>query len=200
MQPLDHRIFRRHLRILAACAVVLITPFAQPVHAQAVPSGFESRHSLWAGGECSYVSASFPYQSGQHIYGCGAFVNVRWAPHFDIEGNARWLAFGGFAGTTESSYLVGPRYIFRRFGKFQPYGKFLVGEGVIHYPYNIGDGSYFALAPGAGLNYRASRRLTVRVDYEYQIWRNSPGFENEPAHTLKPNGLHLGVMYRLLYF
>jgi hypothetical protein len=200
MRRPDHRIFPPPLRILACCAVALVALLPRPAQAQAVPSGFEERRSLWVGGQCSYVSASFPYQSERHVYGCGVFANMRWTPHLDLEGDARWLPFGGFAGTTESSYLAGPRYIFRRFGKIQPYGKFLVGRGLIHYPYGIGDGSYFALAPGAGVNYRASRRLTFRAEYEYQVWINSPGFVNEPAHSLRPNGFNIGVTYRLLYF
>jgi opacity protein-like surface antigen len=181
---------------LAFCVTLL----PAPAQAQVVPSGFESRHALWVGGECSTVSASFPYQSGQHIYGCGAFADLHWTPHLDVEGDARWLPFGGFAGSTESNYLVGPRYIFSRFGKFQPYGKFLLGEGTIHYPYQIGNNTYFALAPGGGLNYRVARRLTVRAEYEYQIWLNSPGFANEPDHRLKPNGFNLGVSYQVLHF
>jgi opacity protein-like surface antigen len=171
-----------------------------PAQAQVVPAGFESNHAVWVGGECSYFSASFPYQSGQHIYGCGAFANLRWAPHFDVEGDARWLSLGGFAGSTESSYLAGPRYIFSRFGRLQPYGKFLLGEGVIQYPYQIGKGTYLALAPGGGANYRVARRLTIRAEYEYQIWLNSPGFANEPNHMLKPNGLNVGVAYEVLHF
>lgn len=171
-----------------------------PAAAQVVPAGYELRHSIWAGGECSFFSASFPYQSGQHISGCGAFADARWAAHFDVEADARWLAFGGFAGSTESSYLAGPRYIFSRFGRFQPYGKFLIGAGAIHYPYQIGTGTYFTLAPGGGVNYRAARRLTIRADYEYQIWTDSPGFANEPAHSLRPNGVSVGVAYQILHF
>ncbi|MGA2206309.1 MAG: outer membrane beta-barrel protein [Terracidiphilus sp.] len=178
------------------CAALLPVP----AQAQVVPSGFESRHAVWVGGECSTFSASFPYQSGQRIYGCGAFADLRWAPHLDVEGDARWLPAGGFAGSTESSYLAGPRYMFNRLGKFQPYGKFLLGEGSIHYPYQIGNRTYFALAPGGGLNYRVARRLTVRAEYEYQIWLNSPGFANEPNHHLAPNGFNLGVAYQVLHF
>ena len=200
MRRLEHPTLQPLRRVILTCAIALVALLARPMQAQVVYSGFEERHSLWVGGECSYVSASFPYQSGDHIYGCGAVVDVRWSPHVDVEGDARWLPLGGFAGSTESSYLVGPRYIFRRFGKFQPYGKFLVGAGVIHYPYKIGDRTYFAFAPGGGMNYRASRRLTLRAEYEYQIWQNSPGFIGEPAHSLRPNGFHLGVTYRLLYF
>ena len=200
MRRSHHRIFQPRLRLIACCAFMLIAFMPRAAQAQAVPSGFEERRSVWVGGECSYVSASFPYQSGQHIFGCGVFANMRWTPHLDMEGDVRWLPVGGFAGSTESSYLVGPRYIFRRFGKIQPYGKFLVGLGKIHYPYDIGDGTYFALAPGGGVNYRVSRRLTIRGEYEYQLWSNSTGFVNQPGHTLKPNGFHVGVAYRILNF
>jgi opacity protein-like surface antigen len=196
----NYRLRPSQWQILAAGAAVFFALLANSAHAQVVPSAFDSRHAIWAGGEGSYVSASFPYQSGQHIYGCGAFVDLHWTSHIDVEGDARWLPFGGFAGSTESSYLAGPRYTFKRFGRLQPYGKFLVGEASIHYPYRVGDQSYFALAPGGGLNYGASRRLTIRAEYEYQIWRNSPGFVNEPDHPLRPNGFHFGVAYRLLYF
>jgi opacity protein-like surface antigen len=185
---------------LSLCAVLLATMGAGLARAQAVYSGYEPNHALWTGGECSYFSASFPYQSGQRMYGCGAFANLRWTYHVDIEGSARWIAFSGFAGTTERTLLIGPRYIIHRFGKFEPYGKFLVGDGTIHYPYSIGTDSYFALAPGGGVNYRFSRRLTLRAEYEYQFWLNSPGFSNEPNHPLRPNGVNVGVAYRLWEF
>jgi opacity protein-like surface antigen len=194
------------------------------LRAQAVYSGYQANHAIWAGGECSVFSSSFPYQGGsgsnpiepviasprpaasfpgqgvQGIYGCGAFANLRWTYHWDIEGSARWLSFNGYQGTTERTLLIGPRYIIHRFGKFEPYGKFLVGNGSIHYPYSIGTGSYFALAPGGGVNFRLSRRLTVRAEYEYQIWLNSPGFTNEPNHQLHPNGINVGVAYRVWPF
>lgn len=70
--------------------------------------------------------------------------------------------------------------------------------GRIHYPYAIGDASYFALAPGAGTEYRVSRRWMLHADYEYQIWRNSPGYATEADHALTPNGVHIGVAYRIL--
>lgn len=191
----------RWLRCGALVASLLVALFlpAQS-RAQAVPAGFESRRSLWAGAECSYIYASFPYGSGQRIYGCGGFADLRWSSHWDAEMNARWLPFGTYANSTETNYLAGPRYLFNRFGKFQPYAKFLVGDGEIQYPYGIGSKSYFALAPGGGVNYRVARRWTIRLDYEYQIWHNSPGFAGEPDHTLTPNGLHLGVAYRAFYF
>jgi opacity protein-like surface antigen len=72
-----------------------------------------------------------------------------------------------------------------------------VGDGKIHFPFAIGDASYLALAPGAGANYRLSHRWMLRVEYEYQMWRDSPGFADEPKHELTPNGFHVGVAYRV---
>ena len=182
---------------LLSAAACLATSLAG---AQAVYAGFQPTHSIWVGAECSWFSASFPYQSGQRVEGCGGFANLRWTSHIDIEGNVRWLPWNDYPQTSERTLLAGPRYIFRRFGKFEPYGKFLVGDGTIHYPYKIGTDSYFALAPGGGVNYRLSRRLTVRAEYEYQIWLNSPGFTNEPKHALHPNGLNVGFAYKVWSF
>ena len=114
-----------------------------------------------------------------------------------LAGDARFLNWGGFEGSTESSYLAGPKVFILARGKFRPYGKMLVGVGKIHYPFAIGDAGYLALAPGAGTEYRVSRRWMLRIEYEYQIWHDSPGFANEPNHGLTPNGFHLGVAYRV---
>ena len=73
-----------------------------------------------------------------------------------------------------------------------------MGLGKIQYPFSIGSGTYLALAPGGGLNYRLSRRFSLRAEYEYQMWPGSPNFTNEPAHELTPNGFHAGIAYRLL--
>jgi opacity protein-like surface antigen len=165
--------------------------------AQVVPSAYRETRSLWVGAEGSDVSASFPYQSGQRLEGVGVFADFNLNGRVGIEGDARFLHFGGFEGTTESSYLAGPRVFLFEWRRLRPYGKFLVGDGKIHYPFAIGDGSYLALAPGGGVEYRLSHRWTVRGEYEYQMWHDSPGFANEPDHELTPNGFHVGVAYRV---
>ena len=85
----------------------------------------------------------------------------------------------------------------RRFGKLQPFALGLVGIGKIQYPFQIGRGSYLALAPGGGASYSIAHKWSVRGEYEYQLWLNSPNIHNEPAHQIKPNGFHVGVAYRL---
>jgi opacity protein-like surface antigen len=178
----------------ALCAALLLVP----AHAQVVPAAHGPRKSLWIGAEYSNISASFPYQSDQRLQGAGIFAVSHLNPYIGIEGDARFLHFGGFEGSTENNYLAGLDGFFLERERFRPYGKFLVGVGQIHYPFAIGNASYFAMAPGAGTEYRMSRSWMVRVEYEYQIWPNSPGYANEPNHMLMPNGFHIGFAYRVL--
>lgn len=185
----------------SGCITTLIMFSASLLHvsleAQTVPTAYLKPPLFWVGAEYSNVSASFPYQSSQRLAGMGVFADFRLNRRVGLEGDARFLHFGGFEDSTESSYLIGPKaYVFAR-GRFEPFGKFLVGKGKIHYPFSIGDASYLALAPGAGSDYRLSRRWMLRVEYEYQIWLDSPGYRDEPKHELTPNGFHVGVAYRV---
>jgi hypothetical protein len=182
------------IRCMAALAAGMVACAAQ---AQVVPSATGPGRALWVGAEYSNINASFPYQSNQRLWGIGGFADYHLAGHFAVEGEARFLRFQGFYGETEDNYLAGPRYMARRFGKLEPYAQCLAGIGKIQYPFQIGTGSYFAIAPGAGANYRLSRKWTVRGEYEYQLWLNSPNIANEPADQLRPNGFHAGIAYRL---
>ena len=185
----------------SCCNAILMTLAAAllsvPAKAQVAPSAYLRPYSLWVGAEYSNVHASFPYQSSQRLTGAGVFADLNWNGRFGLEGDARFLHFGGFEGSTESSYLVGPKIFLFEKRKFQPYGKLLIGVGRIHYPFEIGDASYFALAPGAGSGYRLSHRWMLRAEYEYQLWPESPGYANEPKHELTPNGFHVGVAYQI---
>jgi len=176
---------------------VLASLLAASAMAQVVPSAAGPGRSLWAGAEYSNINASFPYNSNQRLWGIGGFADYHVTTHIGVEGEDRFLRFNSFYGETEDNYLAGPRYMVRTFGKFQPYAQCLAGLGKIQYPFQIGNASYFAVAPGAGVNYRLSRRFTLRGEYEYQFWLNSPGFANEPAHQLTPNGFHIGLAYRI---
>ncbi|MGD0681058.1 MAG: porin family protein [Terracidiphilus sp.] len=179
---------------MTSLAAGLMVHLAQ---AQAVPSATRPAHSLWVGGEYSNINASFPYQSGQRLWGIGAFADYHLTSHIGIEAETRFLRFNSFYGETEDNYLAGPRYLARRWRRLQPYAQCLVGMGKIQYPFQIGSGSYLALAPGAGANYRISQRWSLRGEYEYQLWPGSPNI-GQPAHELTPNGFHVGIAFRLL--
>jgi hypothetical protein len=72
----------------------------------------------------------------------------------------------------DTTWLIGPRYsLFTVDRKFYPYVKGLVGIGQFNFPYNYAKGTYLAVAPGGGLDYRLSHRVRLRlVDFEYQLW------------------------------
>jgi opacity protein-like surface antigen len=171
--------------------------FANTVWAQSVPSATRFSHALWVGGEYSNISAGFPYASGQRLWGAGAFADYHLTSHIGIEGEARFLRFNSFYGETEDNYLAGLRYMARDFKRLQPYAQVLAGDGRIQYPFGIGSGDYFAIAPAAGVNYRIARRWSLRAEYEYQFWPDSPNISGEPAHKITPQGFHAGIAFRV---
>ena len=59
-------------------------------------------------------------------------------------------------------------------------------------PYKIGSGSYFAYAPGGGLDYRLTHRIVLRAEYEHQFWPSVPGIPGDPSHGLQPSGFNFG--------
>jgi len=178
--------------VLVACLPV------STARAQVVPSAIGPGRSLWVGGEYSNIQAGFPYQSSQRLSGPGVFADYHLTGHIAVEAEARFLRFNSFYGETEDNYLAGARYVVLRFGKFEPFAQGLVGIGKIQFPFNIGSGNYLAVAPGGGAIYRLSRKWSVRGEYEYQFWPNSPNIANEPAHEITPNGFHVGIAYRVL--
>jgi opacity protein-like surface antigen len=185
------------LRTICWVTALSASLLASVARAQAVPSATRPNHVLWVGGEYSNISAGFPYQSSQRLWGVGAFADYHLTSHIGVEAEARFLRFNSFYGETEDNYLAGPRYLVGRFGRLEPYAQCLVGLGKIQYPFVIGNESYLALAPGAGASYRLSRRWALRGEYEYQLWLNSPNFAGEPQHEITPSGFHVGVAFRL---
>jgi opacity protein-like surface antigen len=163
---------------------------------QAEPSGYQDKAALWVGADYANFSASFPYQSGNRLSGIATFADLNWSTHLSVEGEAQFLRWGGFASDSENSYLAGPRYRFNRIGPLHPYAKTLIGIGHINFPYDIGNATYFAVAPGAGAAYYLRRRWLVRAEYEYQFWLGSPGYAGQPDHPFRPNGFKVGLAFR----
>jgi hypothetical protein len=97
-------------------------------------------------------------------------VDVDTTRRFGFEGETQWLMFHQTNQLHLNTFLAGPRY-HHTWGKFQVYGKGLVGVGQFHFPYNYAQGNYLVIAPGGGVDYRWTRRVSFRlVDAEYQIW------------------------------
>jgi hypothetical protein len=150
-----------------------------------------------ASGPGSYVSAGGGYSAyqvdyGQRILGGGfVFVDVHPTWRYGLEGEARFLRMHSDEGVTQTTYLGGA-HVYLRPQAFRPYVKFLVGLGKMNFPFGYAQGSYLALAPGAGVDYLIGDRITVRaIDFEYQDW---PQFT---FGTLHPYGVSAGISIRL---
>lgn len=171
------------------------TAFAQ-VDASAIGSG----QSIWVGGSFLNMQVGFPYQSNVRMSGIGFLGQFDWTHHIAIEGTADFLRFDSFHGETQTAFLAGPKYIFMRRNTWRPYARFALGDIKVHFPFEIGDGNYFTLAPGGGLEYRFNRHWAARADYQYRFLLNSPNFSNEPQFGMHPNGLQLEISYRLKHW
>jgi hypothetical protein len=178
--------------VRAAAFVAALLPLVMLLHlraaAQASPTATGPGSSVVVGGG----AAMFQSVYGQRDLG-GGFVFADLQPHwrFGIEAEARYLRLHTSEQVTETNYLAGPRVLVRT-GRWQPYGKFLVGDGHIALPFQYGRGDFLALVPGAGLDLALNNVVTVRVvDFEYQLWRNFP------YGTMRPYGISAGLSFRL---
>jgi len=175
--------------ILFGLAVLLSPAF---LRAQARPTVSGPGSYVSVGGGASIYQADYGQRDlgGFMAYGD---ANLTW--RYGLEAEARFLNHHTDEDVTETNYLIGPRVsIFPGYGKnpFRPYVKFLVGAGKIEFPFKFAQGTYFTLAPGAGLDVAIGSRLTVRViDVEYQDWTN---FTYGGMH---PYGISAGISFRL---
>lgn len=159
--------------------------------AQVEPAAYSSTFRLDAGGMGSvfqpdYAGLGSAETSPNRLYGFGAYADMHFSRWVQIEGEARWLHFNKYLGIDENSYQVGPRIPIHDFHGWTPYGKFLFGWG---------SGSFLSgratdITFGGGVDYRLSRRLTLRAfDFEYQRWSVTP--------ILHPYGGSVGLSYRI---
>ena len=164
--------------------------------AQVVPEAYKSTGRLTAGEYYSYFDTNY---AGNRMTGLGAYIDwtapILW--HLGAEAEGRWLIFGAFHDFSQYTYLIGPRYRLPVGRRFQPYAKLLVGAGEVNFPYQLGHGGYFAIAPGGGIDFNVKPRWRLRADYEYQIWPNAVGIPGIPSSALKPNGDSAGISYQI---
>jgi len=127
------------------------------------------------------------------LAGPGAYADFHFTHWFQLEAEGRWLRFHEYAGEHQDNYLIGPKVPVYRFHHAQVYGKAMIGLGKMTFPNNYGYGTFTALAFGGGVDYRLSRKLTLRAaDFEFQDW---PVFlANSSLH---PYGLSVGMSYRV---
>jgi hypothetical protein len=175
----------------AILMVVLLAVFlgmARSASAQVVYTGDKGGLAISAGANASGYQVQYGQQK---LLGFAAVVDADTRRRFGVEGEGRWLMFHNPDQLQAKTYLGGARYHYG-FGKYQVYGKGLVGVGQFTFPYNYAHGNYLVIAPGAGVDYRWTRRISFRADFEYQIW---PQFTYGSMDSF---GVGVGFQYHIL--
>ncbi len=194
---------------------LLLLPAALLAQSPAAAAGGEA--SLWAGAEATAFNPDWGCASSSPFTcypnwaaGPTAFFDFNVRRKWGVEGEAHWLDWHSHGNMTQSSYLAGGRYRLVRYHRLTGWGKFLMGGGWIQTPYypQVGSlkGSFFAYALGGTLEYPLTRRVSLRGDYEYQVWpsfyggpsTNSSGAVVQNNNGLTPDGFSVGFTYRIL--
>ena len=184
--------------ILAFLFIALSSAAIVSTHGQSAPSAFKGVTGLQVGGlgsvfQPDYAGNGAEQEGPYRLYGAGAYADARFNRWAQIEAEARWMHFNEFHGIYQNTYSIGPRIpIIEDFHRITPYGKVLIGWATM----GGLDGKALAFTYGAGVDYRLSRRITIRaIDFEYQQWR-VVDFENQ-ADDLYPYGGSVGISYRI---
>jgi len=159
--------FEVRLAALLVLAILCAAPRLAPAQVQA--AGDRGGLIVSVGG----MGSAYSIQYGQRkMAGITAFVDADTKRRFGIEAEGRWLEFHQTANVHAETFSIGARYHFD-VGRFAPYAKGLVGFGDFNFPYNYAYGRYLVVTAGGGVDFRLTRRLTLRaVDFEYQDWPN----------------------------
>ncbi len=161
------------------------------LHAQASPTA-ERLAVVQVGAGLNIVQPD--YNPGT-VFGYSIYGDYDFTSHIGIEGDIHIGNVITPSDIGESSFLLGPRYVFHR-GRFHPYGKALLGLGIFTFePVYVNSSSssstHKIYALGGGLDITLKRRWNVRaIDFEYQRW---PGFV---ANGLTPINATVGAAYR----
>jgi hypothetical protein len=174
------------LFVIALFSVCFAIPRA--AFGQVIPAADAGGYNLTVGA----TATGYSLQYGQtKMLGVAAIADIDTKRRIGLEGEAQWLMFHQTANVRSTTYLIGPRYHLT-YGRFQPYVKGLIGLGQFSYPYNLGQNNDLVFAPGAGLDFRVTHRLRLRLaDFEYQIW---PQFH---YGSMTSYGLSAGIRVRI---
>jgi outer membrane immunogenic protein len=157
------------------------------------------------GGEYNYVHANAPPS------GCGCFSMNGGAGWFAYNFSHNWSAVGEIGGEhagningskgdlTVSSYLGGPRYAWRGFHRWVPFGQYLIGgahgTGALTPALDglPGGANAFATSAGAGVDVEVSHDWAVRLgEVDYYLTR----FDNGVNHHQNNLRVGVGIAYR----
>jgi hypothetical protein len=145
---------------------------AGQLHGQALPTMKRPGAYLSVGGGYSYYQVDYGQRK---LGGAMAFVDLNMRPHYGLEAEGRLLNMNQVQGVHAANYLAGPRVTLWHPYGIAPYVKVLAGGVKLYFPNNLGNGTYFTVAAGGGVDWTLNQRWRWRVaDVEYQL---SPDFK-----------------------
>jgi opacity protein-like surface antigen len=171
------------LALTLAWAVV-----ALPVRAQghSLPTATRAG-DLQLGGGLVLGSSNYNFQP-THLAGAAFYTTFDVRSHLGGEFNFHQTSSTQDSTVYERTYEIGPRLYALR-GAFEPYAKALYGRGDYNFSHNIANIAYNIYTVGGGADFRVTRSLKIRGDYEYQTW---PGF---PIAALHPSVVTIGLAF-----
>jgi hypothetical protein len=180
---------RTTLIVRTAASLFLLAVVSMPAAAQSRATADGPGSYIQVGGTGSIFQADY---GQRHLGGESIFIDANLYRRIGVEAEGRVLNLNEDEDVHETTYLAGPRYSILP-GRIRPYAKFLIGRGQFGFPFHYAQGSYFVIAPGAGVDWQVGRsRLTIRlVDIEFQKW---PQFSFGP---LQPYGVSSGIALRV---
>jgi hypothetical protein len=182
------------------CSLSLFSGLAI-ANSQAIPA-MQRAIQLEGGGGFSFASPDYGGTSSAgtmtlvpYIKGFTLFGDATYHRRFGLEVEAHLDSILTTKDIGENTYMIGPKISLIREGRANLYVKALGGIGAFEYQKgsyaNPHTDTYGAFAIGGGIEFNASRHITVRaIDIEQQSW---PGFA---PHGLKPFVTTLGIAYR----
>jgi hypothetical protein len=151
-----------------AAMIVLCLGSSGVAWAQVAPAADQGGLAVSVGALASGATLQY---GNRKMIGLTAVLDADTRRRIGIEAEARWLEWRQKEEVHAEAYSIGLRYHLDFKGRFQPYGKGLLGEGIFNFPYGLATGHYLVLTAGGGLDYGLNPRIHLRAaDFEYQTW------------------------------
>jgi len=185
-------------RSIVALFSLLCVAGAVTAGAQVLPSATKGGVSITVGGMGSafqpdYAGNGIRQVAPNRLYGVGAYVDVKFTRWIQLEAEGRWLRFNQFESINQDNYLVGERLPIHHFKYLgaTPYVKALGGFSRMNFENGVAWGRFTDFAFGGGVDFRVTKKISVRGDFESQTW---PSWLNS---SLYPYGASVGVGYKI---
>ena len=132
-------------------------------------------------------TSNYNFQTADLVGGAG-YISFDFRPHLGVEADFHQTNPSADSTVYERTYEIGPRYNFA-YGPIVPYVKAMYGRGVYNFHDSVANIGYNIYTFGGGMDFRVTRSLNLRADYEYQTWPNFP------LATLHPSLVTFGIAY-----